>query len=222
MNYHDNDLAFLDIALQDFDADLQRLPGFCEQFIRGFQFFRNHGALVTVFGSARLNNESAYYQSAERFGSLIVKQGYGIMTGGGSGIMEAANKGAFEASGASIGINIELPTEQVANPYLTDSLLLNHFFIRKVMLVKYSSAFVIYPGGFGTLDELAETITLIQTGKLASFPLVLVGKDYWSGFYDWLKNTMVPHGTIDANELQMVQLCDSEDEAVEALHLLKS
>lgn len=217
-----SDQEFLDAALQDFDQDLRRLPGINDEFIRGFQFFRSRGPLVTIFGSARLNESSPIYQSARGLGQLIGKASYGVMTGGGPGIMEAANRGAFDVQATSIGVNIQLPHEQACNPYLSDSIEFNHFFVRKVMLVKYSSAFVIYPGGFGTLDEFAETMTLIQTKKLASFPLILVGTDYWKGFYEWLEKSMLASGTITSDELSLVNLCDNEQEAFQMLNLYPS
>lgn len=211
------DKAFLNRILEGFDEDLRRLPGITDEFIRGFQFFRDKPPLVTVFGSARLPSDSSWYRQAAEVGKLLSDAQLGVMTGGGPGIMEAANRGAFEAKGRSIGVNIELEMEQEPNPYLHHYILLSHFFTRKVMLVKYSQAYIIFPGGFGTLDELAETLTLIQTKKLENFPLILYGSSYWQKFCEWIDDTMLMSGTISEEDRQLLSICDSPKEVVDAV-----
>lgn len=218
MNALDLDKDFLDIKLCEFDKDLLRLPGITKEFIRGFTFFRNRKKLVTFFGSARIPESHKYYKMARDLSSIIVKSGYGIMTGGGPGLMEAANRGAFEAGGESLGVNILLEKEQNPNPYLSDYILLEHFFVRKLMLVKYSHAFVILPGGFGTIDELFETLTLIQTKKLSTFPIILVGTQYWHGLIDWINQEMIETGTIDIHDKSLFKLTDNFDEVSEAIN----
>ena len=190
------------------------------EFIRGFRALHFIGKTVTVFGSARFGESHPDYQKARRMGELLAKAGYTVMTGGGPGIMEAANRGAFEAGGQSIGCNIYLPHEQRANPYLSISITFYYFFVRKVMLVKYSSAFLIFPGGFGTLDELSEAVTLILTGKHPPFPVILVGKDYWQGFMQWVNEKLVGEGTVSPKEMESLLLADSPEEALELLRAL--
>ncbi len=190
------------------------------EFIRGFRALHFIGQTVTVFGSARFDEHHPEYKKARRMGELLAKAGYTVMTGGGPGIMEAANRGAFENGGPSIGCNIYLPYEQKANPYLTISITFYYFFVRKVMLVKYSSAFLIFPGGFGTLDELSEAITLILTGKHPPFPVILVGKSYWSGFMQWANEVLVGQGTVSPKEMESLLLVDTPEEALELLRTL--
>ena len=174
---------------------------------------------VTVFGSARLTADNPHYQSAVECGKLLVDAGFAVITGGGPGIMEAANKGAFEQNGTSVGLNISLPTEQDANPYQTLELDFRYFFIRKVMFVKYARGFVIYPGGFGTLDEFFESLTLIQTLKIQPFPVVLVGRDFWGSLVDWMRATLAQQfETIDSDDLHLFSLVDSPAEAVKIIH----
>lgn len=168
---------------------------------------------VTVFGGARFKSNDIYYQDAVRLGQLLAEAGLAVITGGGPGIMEAANRGAFQQGGQSIGMNVQLPHEQSANPYQTQSLSFKYFFIRKLMLVKYAAGFVIYPGGFGTLDELFEALTLVQTGKAANFPIVLVGSSYWKGLLDWIKTQMLTAGCINAADLALLHVVDNADEA---------
>lgn len=187
------------------------------EFIRGFRALHFLGPSVTVFGSARILEQDSTYLEAKKLGSLLAKNGYTVITGGGPGLMEAANRGAIEAGGISVGCNIYLPHEQRANRYLTKSITFYYFFVRKVMLVKYSNAFLIFPGGFGTLDELTEALTLIQTGKHPAFPVILVGKKYWKGFLDWAKTSMVASGTINIHELGLIDLADSAEEAMSLL-----
>lgn len=169
---------------------------------------------VTIFGSARVKPGDIYYQKAEQLGTLLAQNGFGVITGGGPGIMEAANKGASEAGGKSVGMNIRLPFEQKPNPYANVHVDFKYFFIRKVMFVKYAVAYVILPGGFGTMDELFEALTLIQTKRIKSFPVILMGSEYWKGLLDWLKNTMLPDGKISASDLDFVQIIDDPEEAV--------
>jgi hypothetical protein len=184
------------------------------EFIRGFRALHGIGPAVTVFGSARFKEGHRYYELALRVGAALAREGFTVMTGGGPGVMEAANRGAQEAGGKSVGVNIVLPHEQRPNRFLDQVVTFHYFFVRKVMLVKYSYGFVILPGGLGTLDELSEALTLIQTGKLYDFPVVLVGRDYWSGLYEWIRATMAPNGAVDLEDLEFVHLTDDPDEAV--------
>ena len=170
---------------------------------------------VAIFGSARTSPDDPVYQAAEETAALLARAGFAVITGGGPGIMEAANKGAFEAGGASVGCNIELPHEQKSNDYLTLSLKFKYFFVRKMMFVKYSDAFIIFPGGFGTLDELFEALTLIQTRKIHNFPVVLYGADYWKGMLDWLKGPMLSERKIVDEDLRRLHVTDSPAEVVE-------
>jgi uncharacterized protein (TIGR00730 family) len=163
---------------------------------------------VSIFGSARTSPDDPYYRQAETLAGLLVKKGFGVITGGGPGIMEAGNKGAAEAGGQSVGMNIRLPYEQAPNPYANVSIDYKYFFIRKVMFVKYAMAYVILPGGFGTLDELFEALTLIQTKRIKPFPVILMGSEFWGGLVDWLKGTMLPAGTISAEDLESFQIID--------------
>jgi uncharacterized protein (TIGR00730 family) len=182
------------------------------EFIDGFDVLARVGMAVTVFGSARVKEESPYYAAARAVGQGIAERGYAVITGGGPGIMEAANRGANEAGGLSIGCNIELPHEQSPNPYANLSIDFRYFFVRKTMFVKYSEAFVVFPGGFGTLDELFEALTLIQTGKVKRFPVVLYGSDYWSGLLDWVQTRLAVEGMVSGVDLALVQVVDSTDE----------
>jgi uncharacterized protein (TIGR00730 family) len=183
------------------------------EFVKGFRTLHFVGPCVTVFGSARFHADHPYYTLAREAGSALARLGFTVMTGGGPGIMEAANRGAREAGGRSVGCNIALPHEQKLNPYLDVCLTFEHFFVRKVMLVKYSYAFVVLPGGLGTMDELFEAATLIQTGKIEGFPVVVFGRDYWRRLLELL-NEMVGAGTIDPRDLELLLFTDSVDEAM--------
>ncbi len=189
------------------------------EFVEGFDKLAKIGPCVSIFGSARAKPDNPYYLMAEKIAAQLVRHGYGVITGGGPGIMEAGNKGAFEAKGKSVGLNIDLPMEQFNNLYIDSDKLINfdYFFVRKVMFVKFSQGFIVMPGGFGTLDELFEALTLIQTQKIGKFPIVLVGKDYWSGLFDWVRSTLVSDGFINAEDLDLVSLVKSPEEAVKVI-----
>jgi len=174
------------------------------EMLRGFEFFDFDGPCVTVFGSARFKEDHPYYQMARALGRRLAEAGYVVMTGGGPGIMEAANRGAKEAGGVSLGSNIILPHEQGANGYMDRFMEFDHFFVRKVMLVKYSCAFVVMPGGFGTLDEVFETLTLMQTDKIYDFPVIAMGTDYWRRLQGFLRETLLNESTIDPDDLQLL------------------
>lgn len=184
-----------------------------KEFIKGFRVLHFVGPCITVFGSARVTIDHPYYKAAEMFGKRIAQLGFTTITGGGPGTMEAANKGAFENGGTSIGCNIKLPFEQKANPYVQKSVTFNYFFVRKVLLVKYSYAFIIMPGGFGTMDEFFETLTLVQTTTISNFPIVLFGKDYYQPLLDYM-NLMSEKGTINKEDLKLLLLTDDFDEAM--------
>jgi uncharacterized protein (TIGR00730 family) len=190
------------------------------EFVNGYETMSRIGPCVTIFGSARTKPEEKYYQLAEEIAYKISKAGYGVITGGGPGIMEAGNKGAHRGEGTSVGLNIELPFEQHFNPYIDKDKNLNfdYFFVRKVMFVKYSQGFVVMPGGFGTLDELFEAITLIQTKKIGKFPIILVGTEFWSGLLDWIKNVLIDkQKNANPEDLNLIKVVDSAEEVVEAL-----
>lgn len=186
---------------------------FCE-FIKGFRIFHFLGPCVTVFGSARFKDDHEYYKMAREIGARLVKIGFTVMTGGGPGIMEAANRGAKEAGGKSVGCNIELPFEQDPNPYMDKWFTFKYFFVRKVLLLKYSYAFIVMPGGAGTMDELFETLTLIQTKKISDFPVVIIGKKYWQNMLELLDD-FVKNKTISPDDLKLFIVTDSVDEAIE-------
>src|SRR5690349_14771653 len=185
------------------------------EFVEGFDELATLSRGIAIFGSARTKPDDPDYQAAQETGALLAAQGFAVITGGGPGIMEAANRGAFEAGGLSIGCNIELPFEQKANPYQTLGLTFKYFFVRKMMFVKYSLAFVIFPGGFGTFDELFEALTLIQTRKIRDFPIVLFGSTYWKGLLDWFRAQVLPEGKISEHDMNMFHITDSPAEVVE-------
>ena len=186
------------------------------EFVEGFEKLSVIGPCVTIFGSARTQPDNFYYQLAEEIAAKLTNHGYGIITGGGPGIMEAGNKGAKKAGGKSVGLNINLPFEQSSNPFIDHDKLVSfhYFFVRKVMFMKYSQGFVVLPGGFGTLDEMFEAITLIQTQKIAKFPIVLVGKHYWDGLVDWIRDRMLEEKNISENDMNLFKVVDTAEEAV--------
>lgn len=186
------------------------------EFVEGFEKLSKIGPCVSIFGSARIKGDSKYYKLAEEIAFKLTKEGYGIITGGGPGIMEAANKGSHKAGGKSVGLNIELPFEQSANAYIDpDKLIMfNYFFVRKLMFIKYAQGFVVLPGGFGTMDELFEALTLIQTRKIGKFPIVMVGNSYWAGMYEWIKTRVLEENNINEEDLKLFTLVDTADEAV--------
>jgi uncharacterized protein (TIGR00730 family) len=193
--------------------DSWRIFRIMAEFVEGFESLAGIGQAVTMFGSARTPPDDPYYQAAEQTAGLLAKAGFSVITGGGPGIMEAANKGAFEAGGVSVGCNITLPQEQEANKYQTISLDFHYFYARKVMFVKYASAFICFPGGYGTLDEFFETITLIQTLKSEAFPVLLYGSEYWDGLADWMRRQLIPK-FIDPEDIDIFRLVDTPEEAV--------
>jgi uncharacterized protein (TIGR00730 family) len=196
-------------------SDTWRVFRIMGEFVEGFDELATVARGVSIFGSARTPPESPYYVAAQETAALLARAGFAVITGGGPGIMEAANRGALEAGGVSVGCNIELPFEQKANRYQTKSLTFNYFFVRKTMFIKYSSAFVIFPGGYGTLDEMFEALTLIQTRKIKNFPVVLYGSKYWEGMLRWVKETLLSERTISEDDLRLLHLTDSPSEIVE-------
>ncbi len=202
------------------------------EFVEGFERLNKIGPCVSVFGSARTKPDHPYYQAAVQVAERLIDEGYGVITGGGPGIMQAGNLGAHNKGGDSVGLNIDLPMEQGNNPYIDDDKLLNHryFFVRKVMFVKYAQGFVVLPGGFGTMDELFEVLTLIQTKKISPLPIILFGSEYWSGLLDWIKSTMLgKEKNINPQDLDLFHLTDDVEEAIKIIndfysgndHLLK-
>ncbi|UII34206.1 TIGR00730 family Rossman fold protein [Fulvivirga ulvae] len=190
------------------------------EFVEGFEKLAKIGPCVTIFGSARTRDDHKYYKMAENIAAKLVRHGYGVISGGGPGIMEAANKGAKSEGGKSVGLNIILPFEQKGNEYIDPDKLItfDYFFVRKVMFTKYSQGFIVMPGGFGTLDELFEALTLIQTKKIGKFPIVLVGKEYWGGLIDWIKDTMLnAANNVHKEDLNLFKLVETEAEAVDAI-----
>ncbi len=189
------------------------------EFVEGFDKLAKIGPCVSIFGSARTLPDNPHYKTAEDIAAKLVRHGYGVITGGGPGIMEAGNKGAFQQGGKSVGLNIKLPFEQHSNIYIDHDKSINFdfFFVRKVMFVKYSQGFIVMPGGFGTLDELFEAMTLIQTKKIGRFPIVLVGTAYWSGLLEWIKGTMLTEHNINPEDLKLISLVDTPDEAVKVI-----
>ena len=209
----DEEKLFL-VGSRDNPSELATAGRVFLEFVRGFEHLGGLGRCVTVFGSARFKEDHRYYQLARDLGRALAENGFSVMTGGGPGIMEAANRGAREAGGVSIGCNIELPTEQEPNPYLDRFVEFEYFFVRKVMLVKYSQAFVVMPGGLGTLDEVFETATLIQTGKIERFPIVAMGSEFWEPFRSFSRGSMLKEQTVDESDRDLFILTDSVEEAV--------
>jgi len=185
------------------------------EFVEGFETLKDLGPAISIFGSARAKRDDGSYKTALKVSEMLARRGFAIISGGGPGIMEAANRGARMGKGVSVGLNIQLPAEQKQNRYQDKSLTFRHFFARKVMFVKYASGYIIMPGGFGTLDEFFESLTLIQTGKIRRFPVVLMGRKYWEGLIRWMEHTLVEEGTISAPDMNMFYLTDSPADAVE-------
>ncbi len=219
MNYDELQIrkAFSDKDWQEIKShDTWQIFKIMSEFVDGFEKLSKIGPCVSIFGSARTKPDTKYYQLAEEIAFKLTKEGYGIITGGGPGVMEAANKGAKTAGGKSVGLNIELPFEQSSNPYIDPDKLItfDYFFVRKLMFIKYAQGFVVCPGGFGTMDELFEALTLIQTKKIGKFPIVLAGKEYWAGLFDWIKNTLSEEKMVDSKDLDLMYLANDADDAV--------
>ena len=212
------DLALLErSAIEELShhADPWRVLRILSEFVEGFDALNEVGPAITVFGSARAADDDPYYAAGVKLGASLAKRGFAVITGGGPGIMEAVNKGCHEAGGLSVGCNIELPHEQSLNKYVDLGVEFRYFFVRKNMFVKYARGFVIFPGGFGTLDELFESLTLAQTGKIEHFPIVLFGTPYWKGLIDWMKESVLGSGAIAADDLKLMTMTDDPDEAAE-------
>jgi len=203
-------------------TDTWRVFRIMGEFVQGFEELAHITNGVAIFGSARTRSDHPFYLAAEETGALLAHAGFEVITGGGPGIMEAANKGAFQAGGVSVGCNIELPHEQKPNDYQTHSLKFRYFSVRKMFFVKYSNAFIIFPGGFGTLDELFEALTLIQTKKIRDFPVVLYGRNYWSGLIDWIGKTVLGEQMIAEYDLKLLHLTDSPSEIIEIIERSQS
>ena len=200
------------------DTDPWRSLRILSEFVEGFDALAAVGPAVSVFGSARTPEDHAYYQQARELGAMLGRQGYAVITGGGPGIMEAANRGCQEVGGLSVGCNIELPMEQGLNPYVDLGVEFRYFFARKVMFVKYADAFVIFPGGYGTLDELFEALTLIQTKKIQDFPVILMGSAYWDGLIDWVKAVLLEQAAISPEDVDLLRITDDPAEACEIIN----
>ncbi|AEF19466.1 MULTISPECIES: TIGR00730 family Rossman fold protein [unclassified Hydrogenobaculum] len=217
----DNNQILEELRLKE--GDTWRIFKILSEFVNGFDTLSHVSPAVTFFGSARFDENNFYYKKAYQLSYEFGKGGYNVITGGGPGIMEAANRGAKDAGVISVGLNIKLPKEQKPNPYQTLSMSFEYFFVRKVMLIRYSIAYLVFPGGFGTMDELSEALTLIQTKKSPKFPIILFGKEFWEGLVDFYKNTFIKHGTIDEEDLSLIHLTDDIDEAIAIVdkHLLE-
>jgi uncharacterized protein (TIGR00730 family) len=200
------------------DSEEERVERIADEFLNAFKALSKYKNAVSFFGSSRLSSKDKYYKLAEKTAYLLSKQGYQIISGGGPSIMEAANKGAMRAGGVSIGLNIYIPMEQKANPYVKTLLEFHYFFIRKVMFVRYAKAFVIFPGGYGTLDELFESINLIQTARIPKFPVILVGSRYWQGLLHWVMSTVLRRGCIGENDLSLFSLVDRPEDVVHTIN----
>ncbi len=199
------------------ETDTWRVLRIMGEFIEGFDALAEVGPAISIFGSARVGRRNRYYSAARRLAAALVREGFAIITGGGPGIMEAANRGAKDAGGLSIGANIQLPFEQGLNEYVDLGMEFRYFFVRKTMFVKYAEAFVIFPGGFGTLDELFEALTLIQTDKVRDFPVILFGRSYWQGLLDWIEGTLLAEGKISPEDLRLMVVTDSPEEVVRVI-----
>jgi len=199
-------------------TDTWRIFKIMAEFVDAFEILSEKPKMITMFGSARTKTENKYYKMAYKTAKEAVKNGFGIISGGGPGIMKAANKGAYDMNGESVGLNILLPFEQKANKYVKTQIDFRHFFSRKVMFLKYSCAVIIFPGGFGTLDELFETLTLIQTQKMKHLPLILMGSDYWKGLLSWIENVMLVEKNINISDLELIKNTDDPKEAIEIVN----
>lgn len=198
--------------------DSWRVMRIMSEFVQSFEEMRDKPKmLVSVFGSARTKEDDPVYASARQLGNLLAEAGYGVITGGGPGVMEAASRGAYENGGVSIGLNIKLPMEQHPNPYQTASIDFDYFFVRKVSFLKYSTAVIVYPGGFGTLDELSEVLTMVQTCKINLIPIIFVNKKFWSGLIKWFKTTLADEGMISEEDMELIEVVDTAEEAVNYL-----
>jgi uncharacterized protein (TIGR00730 family) len=200
--------------LEDITKDSWRIFRIISEFVEGFEEMSDIGPAVSIFGSARIPRGHEYYQFAEQLARLLVQAGYAVITGGGPGVMEAANRGAFDEGGESVGLSIELPFEEAPNEFIKTKVEFRYFFVRKVTFVKYSSAFVILPGGFGTLDELFESLTLIQTQKIKPFPVILVGDGYWEGLLGWVREVLLPQKMISEKDLHILKMASTPEEVI--------
>jgi uncharacterized protein (TIGR00730 family) len=212
--------AFTEKDWQEIKAqDTWQIFKIMAEFVEGFEKMSKIGPCVSIFGSARTEPDSVYYSLAEEIAFKLTNEGYGIITGGGPGIMEAANKGAQKAKGKSVGLNIKLPFEQAPNPFIDHdkSITFDYFFVRKLMFIKYAQGFIVLPGGFGTMDELFESLTLIQTRKIGKFPIVLVGINYWKGLLDWIQEVLLKEKYINADDLDLFKVVDTAEEAVQVI-----
>ncbi len=207
-----------DFIVEDFKMeDPWRVFRIMSEFVDGFHEMSDIGPAVTIFGSARTNRAHRWYKDAEKTAELMVKEGYAVITGGGPGLMEAGNKGAKKSGGQSIGLNIDLPFEQRSNPYITRLIHFHYFFARKVMFLKYAKAFIIFPGGYGTLDELFESLTLMQTGRMQKFPVILYDSKFWGGLIEWIKDPMLKVKNISPEDLDLITIVDSPEDVVKAV-----
>lgn len=220
MEFDPNDLLNNDVQLHNSQEDLWRIFRIMAEFTEGFEMMGKVKPSVAVFGSARTKENNKFYQMGVDVGAELVKHGFGVITGGGPGIMQAANQGANEAGGSSTGINIDLPHEQSANPFIDKDKLISfrYFFVRKVMFFKYSQGYILLPGGFGTIDECFEVLTLIQTGKTSKFPVVLMGSEYWGSLVEWIKNNLFKGEYISENDMDLFQLTDDPKEAAKIIY----
>ncbi|MFH1905685.1 MAG: TIGR00730 family Rossman fold protein [bacterium] len=206
------------MRIEDFKSgDTWRVFRIMAEFIEGFETLSRVGKAVSIFGSSRVKPDDKYYKIAEELAAMLVKEGYAIISGGGPGIMEAANKGAFKAGGESIGLNIEIPREQKPNKFVKTLLNFRYFFCRKVMFVKYASAYVVFPGGYGTMDEFFEALTLIQTKRIKSFPVILVGEEYWKELVEWINGELVRRKYISKKESNIFHVADTSQEAIKVI-----
>jgi uncharacterized protein (TIGR00730 family) len=218
-NNSEKPLSIPDKYREDISNDIWSVFKIMGEFVEGYDKLLKIGPCVSIFGSSRLKPGDLYYEKAVDTAYKLTQMGFGIITGGGPGIMEAGNKGARQGNGKSVGLNIELPFEEVPNNFIDPhfSINFNYFFARKVMFVKYAQGFVVFPGGLGTLDEFFEALTLMQTNKISKFPVLLIGKEYWAGLMDWIKNTMMTYGTVSENDMELFHLTDDIDEAVSVI-----